>query len=260
MTTTAIPPGRRRHLPYTIAALLLAAMAILLHSRQGTIRDDHLPLRAPMATFPDRLGPYVKVGSETLPENIEKQLGTTDYIVWLYHDTRRPMGEPGSGIRFHTAYWSGTRQILSTGLHAPEICYVGGGATVANLEDATVTLAKQVPGPDGSPRTVREQIPLRLFQFHDAHSSRLSNVGYFFNLNHRLLASVAWLRIYTFFGYTRNLFYCKIEAMPGTIAQDPASGECRLLTGIAEPAVAQERIRDFLNYAYPHVEKLLPAP
>lgn len=250
----------RRHLPFFIAVLLLGVTAGFVLNRKNVVADDALPLRGSLDTLPEQIGPYVKVGSETMDEDTLKMFGSNDYILWVYHDTRVPIGEPGSGIRFHVGYWSGTKQILSTGLHAPEICYVGGGANVVSIHDHALALNKRMPQADGSERReLMDNVPLRLFQYSAAHSLRASCVGYFFNMNSKLLASTSLLRAYTFFGYTSNLFYSKIEIMPGTLVKDPESGLYRLGEGEGDVTAAKAKIKDFLEYAYPYVEEKLPA-
>ena len=121
MITQKIP------LPILLTAGLLGLACLLLylpqHFSRRLVSTAEVPLRRPLAEFPRQLGPYVKVGEEHLTTDIENTLGTKNYIVWIYRDTRVAPGSGPDAVRFQFAYWSGTKQILSTGVHYPELCY-----------------------------------------------------------------------------------------------------------------------------------------
>ncbi len=214
------------------------------------VSTDQIPPARPLAEFPTTVGPYVKVAEERLDKDTERTLGTTNYIVWTYRDTRGKDGATVTGMRFQFAYWSGTRQILSTGVHYPELCYVGGGAKT--LDASTVDLSLRPKG------GTAETVPLRIFQFVSAGGGPPGNVGYFFIMNGRRIASADYLRIATFLGPTRNLYYCKVECMPCTLRKNPDTGRMEAASGVADPEAAKEIIRQFLELALPDVEKMLP--
>ncbi len=243
------------HLPMIIAAALLAvAVAVLYGSkkvRQNLVSSDGIPLARSLTQIPERFGPYEKVGEESLPENIVKQLGTTDYIIWYYRDTRLPPGAAGNGIRLHIGYWSGTRQILSTGVHYPELCYTGGGAKTMEMRTCQIFLGN----PDDS-GAAPLSIPLRIFQFYGENAPPRT-VGYYFLLNGRRIASANYLRLATFLGPTRNLYYSKVEVMPGTLGTDQ-DGATRLALGVSEQGEALRVIQEFLTQAQPGIEAMFP--
>jgi hypothetical protein len=240
----------RKNAPLLAACGLLAAACLLLYLPQrfsrSLVSTAEVPLRRPLAAFPEQLGPYVKVGEEHLTADVERTLGTQNYIVWTYRDTRVGPGGGPNAIRFQFAYWSGTKQILSTGVHYPELCYAGSGVNAVKAQTETLTLPGEV------------QIPLRLFQFAPPGKTEPCTVGYFFILNGRFLASADLLRFATFFGPTRDLYYCKLEMMPGMLRGDAAAGPADFAAGVAEPAAAQQRIHDFLLHAFPEAKKSLP--
>ncbi len=234
------------------AALLYAGYLLFLappdpiRGKQGwLVSTSEIPPRRAIPDFPEKLGPYVKVSEERLDAETERNLGTTNYIVWTYRDTRTPAGMPPAGIRFQFAYWAGTKQILSTGVHYPELCYTSSGAKT--VEARTVKILPSAGAPP---------VPLRLFQF-VAPGGNTSCVGYFFIMNGRRIASADFLRIATFLGPTRNLYYSKVECMPCVLRKNETGREVAA-GGVADPEVAQERIRDFLERALPEVEKTLP--
>jgi exosortase len=259
--TAAMVTGRVFTLPAMVAAgimagailysgyLILLAPPDPIRGKQGwLVSTAEIPTRRPLPDFPATLGPYVKVSEERLDAETERNLGTTNYIVWTYRDSRTPAGAPPVGIRFQFAYWSGTKQILSTGVHYPELCYTSSGAKTVDAR--TVKLQ---PGAGMAP------VPLRLFQF-AAPGGSVSCVGYFFIMNGRRTASADFLRIATFLGPTRNLYYCKVECMPCVLRKDTAGGKVEAASGVADPEEAQALIRDFLKQAIPEVEKTLPGP
>jgi len=245
---------RKIPLPILLAAVLLGLACLLLylpqHFSRQLVSTAEVPLRRSLAEFPQQLGPYVKVGEERLTADIETALGTKNYIVWIYRDTRVVAGSGPDAIRLQFAYWSGTKQILSTGVHYPELCYAGSGANAVKSQTEEMDLAAAT----GQPLT----IPVRLFQFSPAGSNQLCSVGYFFIINGRFLASADLLRLATFFGPTRDLYYCKLEMMPGTLRQRENAGGSDFATGLADLAAANRLIRDFLLHAYPEVKKTLP--
>lgn len=252
----------RPSLSFGVAAVLLAAACVLLYgphrTRQQIVSTDVIPLRHPLTEFPAVIGPYERISEETLPANIERQLGTKDYIIWYYRDTRVPYGTPGSGFRLHVAYWSGTRQILSTGVHYPELCYVGGGAKTVDMQTREIVLQSPADA-GGYPPLADTKIPLRLFQFYDDMNYTRRTVGYFFTMNGKRLASANYLRLATFLGPTRNVYYCKVEVTPGTLTMTPGKPGTTGMAGISDLDEARRFIQEFLGYALPPVEASLPA-
>lgn len=245
---------RKIPLPMTVAAALLGLACLVLylpqHFSRRLVSTSEVPLRRPLAEFPQQLGPYVKVGEERLSPDIERTLGTQNYIVWVYRDTRVAPGGGPNAVRFQFAYWSGTKQILSTGVHYPELCYAGSGASAVKTQTEKFAL----PAASGDILSV----PVRLFQFAPAGREQLCSVGYFFIVNGRFLASADLLRLATFFGPTRDLYYCKLEMMPGTLREGGNAGAAEFGAGVADLDSASRLIRDFLTYAYPEARKTLP--
>ncbi len=245
---------RKIPLPILLTSALLGVACLLLylpqHFSRRLVSTAEVPLRRPLAEFPTQLGPYVRVGEEHLATNIENALGTKNYIVWIYRDTRVAPGSGPDAVRFQFAYWSGTKQILSTGVHYPELCYAGNGANAVKAQTDELELSAAT----GTALTV----PVRFFQFAPAGSSQLCTVAYFFIINGRFLASADLLRLATFFGPTRDLYYCKLEMMPGTLRQGENAGPAEFAAGLADLAAANRRIRDFLLHAYPEAKKTLP--
>ena len=248
-------PVKKIPLPLVLTLTLLGLACLLLylpqHFSRRLVSTTGAPLRRPLVEFPQQLGPYVKVGEEHLTADVEKTLGTKNYIVWVYRDTRVAPGGGANAVRFQFAYWSGTKQILSTGVHYPELCYTGSGANAVKAQTDNLELSTAA----GKPLS----IPVRFFQFATASSGQLCTVGYFFIMNGRFLASADLLRIATFFGPTRDLYYCKLEMMPGTLRNEGKTDDAAFGAGVADLASANRLIRDFLAHAYPEAKKTLPA-
>ena len=249
-----MPSIRKIPVPILLAAALMltACLVVYLPKRFGTglVSTAGVPLRQPLAEFPEQLGPYVKVGEERLTAEVERSLGTRDYIFWTYRDTRVAPGTGPDAIRFQFAYWSGTKQILSTGVHYPELCYTVGGANA--VMSKTVKLDVSDGGSAAS-------VPVRLFQFAPAGQTDLCTVGYFFLFNGRYMTSADLLRIATFFGPTRSMYYCKLEMMPATLRKNGTPGKAEFEGGVSDPATAERMMREFLTHALPEVKKHLPS-
>ena len=96
-----------------------------------------------------------------------------------------------------------------------------------------------------------------LFQFVPGEGAKPCTVGYFFLFNGSFMTSADLLRIATFFGPTRNLYYCKFEMMPATLRRETGE-KIEFEGGVANHATARQMMRDFLTHAFPEAKKHLP--
>jgi len=214
---------------FVVASAVLLLAVLGLHSAVRALGliliKEELPLREPLFHLPARIGPYAKIDERNLSSDALDELGTEDYISWVYHDTRKQRGEPGAEIWLHVAYYSGT---LDTVPHVPEICYVAGGARPKDVEVERVTLDGKDYDQDADgqlwSRTIRgrpvrmpaAELDLRSFEFVPRATARDLDAAadwasYFFVVNGRATGDLASLRLEVMNLRARYAYWCKVQ-------------------------------------------------
>ena len=105
------------HLRFGLAATLLAATAIFLQARS---RNEVIPRRQPLASFPHQLGEW-EGGDVSIPQDVLDVLGAGDFLLRVYHDTsiRQPP------VDLFLAYFPSQR--AGDTIHSPKNCLPGAG-------------------------------------------------------------------------------------------------------------------------------------
>jgi hypothetical protein len=247
-----------------VCTILLAAGVGLnasVAALELSFRKEPVPLRAPVASIPAQLGPWIQLSADTkLSSEVEQTLGTQDYIQRVYVDRR--LADPGvlarweaaqvrtpelreelyqsvlarsplAVMRLHVAYYTGA---VDTVPHIPERCMLAGGFDPVGRTQADL----RIEGRD----------PLRVsfvqFQERAGHAQPMTfSVAYLFQVNgdweHDAITGVRRrLQDLT----ERYAYFAKVELMTQG-PQTPA-------------AEAQRVMADFLTHAVPEIERVLP--
>lgn len=246
-----------------VTPTFIVAAAILLISLLGMsaamrqlglfLVKQPVPLRRDLDLLTTRFGPYVleKKGGR-LPAEEESALGTTQYISWIFRDERLKDNEPGSLIRLHIPYYTGT---IDSVPHVPDRCVVAGGGTVAGAaQQHTVTLASDrihtagnqvlATTASGSVALPGRDIKLTIVTF--AQPDNQANtfcVAYFFIANNDYVATPEGVRLKAFNLTDKYAYFCKVEVMP---------------LGIGDVEATKKSVSEFLSYALPEIMLCLP--
>ena len=164
------------------------------------------------------------------------------------------LSDPGSTIRFHVAYYTGTPDTVP---HVPERCFVAAGLTPRGKEIVTLQMNKLLytQTADGSftaksklsltpVRVPQLDIPATMFSYGSKNAtSPDANVIYFFAANGKFLPTPDHVRFHGFSLTDEYSYYCKIEVGVNLVG---------------DKDLAQQRVNDFLSDFLPQVMACLP--
>ena len=249
---------RKTRATFAAAAFLLAVSVLGLRWATWKLAvvfaKKEVALRRSFETIPEDFGVYhMEIQLPPLSAEAEGALRANAYITRLYRDTRRPEGAPGSVIRLHLAYYTGTPDTV---IHVPEICYVASGAQARDMAHERVTL---ISGPRWSLRedgsvVVRDEaghatvlpgteVPMRLFEFTPYGGDTPEMVTYFFVANGRYFGMPEGVRALVLDIRERYAYWCKVEV---------------LVHGLSDRGEVMAAVREFLSAALPEVLACLP--
>jgi len=162
-----------------VLATAAAGMDALLKKMGAIFEKEPIALRRSLDLLDDQaLAPYRLIDRYRLDPEVEKELGTKDYISWRLEDTE---AKPDSPVRYCTlfiTYYGRPDRVP----HVPEECYLGGGYRQADSRSLTLHWTT----PDGTSR----ELPIRYLVFvrdrAEAWSTRAKHtVMYVFRVNDR---------------------------------------------------------------------------
>ncbi|MCC6581128.1 MAG: exosortase [Phycisphaeraceae bacterium] len=214
----------------TVGILLVACVGLqsAVGGMKAVLIKKPVPLREPLLLIPEKMGPWKMEEDQRFSREILEELRTENYLSRTYRDTSAAQAEPGSMVRLHVAYYTGTPDTVP---HVPERCYVAGG--LVQVSKTTTELELQTPDmrqTDGGyvamshlssqARTVRmptNRWSATAFTFAAPQRlERASNVIYFFVANGRFLATPDLVRLQGFDLKDAYSYYCKVEVgIPG---------------------------------------------
>ncbi len=128
-----------------ICALVLASSAVGIHVGAKRLkwhfRKEAVPLRRSLDDLDEhRLFPYVAFNKQKIANpDVEKELGTEDYIQWMLEDKSVDRSDPARYVQLFITYYTGNPDKVP---HVPDWCYVGSGGVVSKSQNRTIT----VPG------------------------------------------------------------------------------------------------------------------
>jgi hypothetical protein len=244
-----------------VVVLALAAVAINGAARVLTFKKKRVEVAMPLKSVPGQLGPWKQLTADrALDSEMEHTLGTSEYIMRTYVDTRVVPAEsldgfddgsadetkrraawhayaaarqahPEAFVQFATTYYTG---MVDTVAHIPDRCYVADGFE-----------------PTESPRVVEWQAPgksvkARFINFEDQTPDRgkqSRNVGYFFQVNGEYEHDpITGVRLKLQDLREKYAYYAKVEMM---------------VEGVTA-AKAESVMGDFVASALPAVERCMP--
>ena len=258
-------PPRRRYVALAVVGCILLVGAIGLNGAVASLKLSFkklaVPLRAPVQTIPAEIGPWVQVSPEVrFSPEIEAELNSLDYIDRWYVDLRKAdadvrreweaatvkdaalkgrlqanvmKNDPFGAVKMHVVYYTGG---VDTVPHIPDRCMVAGGFDPTGKSVARLDL--------GDGRTMDASFVQ--FEQHAGYDRpQTLSIAYFFQVN----GDYEWDAITGVRKRLQNLFekygyFAKIECM--TASPETAA------------APAQAAIGDFLHFALPAVERVLP--
>jgi len=190
-----------------IGALGLSAGAKWL---KWNFRKEPAPLRKLLSELErDALSPYQFVAERRMSPEIEKELGTTEYIDWTVEDTSAP-SEPTRYLRLFVSYYTGN---LDKVAHVAEICLTANGGKVDNITDYEVS----VPG--CGLEDAGNELPLRIIDVEFPQikqRSQQQTVAYFFSVNGDYCCTRTQVRLKANNWRDRYAYFSKVEvSLPG---------------------------------------------
>lgn len=240
----------------------------VIHQLNIFLRKEAVPLRAPFAGIPSRLGEWQQIGSDVImDEAMVEELGTRQYL-----DRRYALdGDPSKGvINLHLAYYTG---MIDAVPHVPERCWVAGGLTqVDEAKFLPIEVNRSTWRPSDVPPNRASGLPyhetdvrdllrgvvpvhmpvddleLRTVEFQSTNDPDTRVIGgYLFLANGRATSSAIGVRKLAFDRTDKYAYYCKLQLTMVTSARH----EDRLESYQAQCA-------DFLSHLLPHLMLRLP--
>ena len=259
------PAKRRTSTAFIVVAITLVVAAVTLNTVVAGLRLNFqkLPVdpRQPLKMIKADLGPWAQVSVDrALNPDFEHELGANQYLFRDYIDTRllsdkdrkallaasiedrekmrATLGaiNPKALIRFALTYYTGS---VDTVPHVPDRCYAADGFKPDTWEVVNWAILPRAKPAD-------RHVDVRFIQFVDqvdSRNARPRQVSYFFQVNgvyenDPIFGVRARLQNLT----ERKAYFAKIE----------------LVTDLAQTADAKAVMSDFLTFAMPEIERVLP--
>jgi hypothetical protein len=283
-TPPPVTDSRRPLRAFLLVATILGVAAVGLNFTASymklNFRKAAVPPREPIRSIPLEIGPWLAVNDHRLSEEIEDELGTTDYISRQYVDTRHASqatlelledadttelrrdaerkllnevytASPTSVVSLHVAYYTGS---VDTVPHVPDRCMLGAGFEMAIRDEPILTIRAN---PDAGEVDASEsrQIQTSYREFQDTRNNArpmTQGVAYFFQVNgdyeHDAIIGVR-KRLQNLF--ETHAYFAKIEVMVQlpTDQLDPTGDR---------NAWAMTSFDNFLSDVLPAIEQRLP--
>lgn len=248
------------------AALSATLKAFNIHIRKDAIYPAN---RLTLPSLPKQVEGFTLVfESPPLSAEVQKSLGTTNYISRRYMDGDAPEGARRRGFEFHSAYYTG---MIDTVPHVPERCFVGSGdfaidGSKGQVVHIPLDLSRFTPDPDidtsvhgeilrgrTSPYSeapgVRVRMPheldklrMNVTRFVDLNGNKL-HAGYFFIANGGTVPRAGDVRSLAFNNEATHAYYMKVQF---------SSNDVENAEELAEIAAL------FLNETFPDLMRRVP--
>jgi exosortase len=255
---TASTQGLARGVPIGVAlgVLIVATLGLngVVQATRVVLIKQPVPMREPLWPLPKQLGNWAMVREDPRLSREELEaLGTEQYLSRIYRDLSMPENAPGSILRLHVAYYTGTPDTVP---HVPDRCFVAGGLVPIGVSSTTLHvsgsryrnengqwLAASRLNPAGV-RVPQTDIDTTVFTFASPEDRAFqSNVIYFFAANGKFLPTPERVRLQGFDPRDRYSYYCKIEVG---------------VFGVGDHQAANDRVSAFLADMLPEIMACLP--
>lgn len=250
--------GSTRGVPMGVAlgVLIVATLGLngVVQATRVVLIKQPVPMREPLWPLPKQLGNWTMVREDPRLSREELEaLGTEQYLSRIYRDLSMPENAPGSILRLHVAYYTGTPDTVP---HVPDRCFVAGGLVPIGVSSTTL----HVSGPryrnengqwlvasrlnPAGVRVPQTDIDTTVFTFASPEDRAFqSNVIYFFAANGKFLPTPERVRLQGFDPRDRYSYYCKIEVG---------------VFGVGDRQAANDRVSAFLADMLPEIMACLP--
>ena len=235
---------------------------------EWALTKKELPLRQSLDNIPGEMGPYKLLHKGKMTAKAEKALNTDRYISWIYRDTSMDTGTPGSGVRVHAAYYSGSQEPVSA-IHVPEICYPSQGSKSIGVEQIDVEVPFEVrsvtesdnilvPASSGGEVSLPgKTVPFRQFTYLPTSKEEPESVVYFFVYNGKYVGARNEIALHYLDRSSRYAYYCKVEVIPGKTTKNNDNGY-GFRPGVHDKKKTRELSAKFLAFFLPELQKCLP--
>ncbi len=230
-----------------VGLLLMATLGqnTVIAMTEAVLIKKKVPPRKWLTHIPTKVDHWKMVNeSEPLSPDEIKGLGTEMYISRFYVDTTvndidekdfmRGRFTPGSIIRLHIAYYTGTPDTVP---HVPQQCYVAGGRQPLGIDTVRLNLCDTCrPDPDSryvlattsdgtSVRLPRDHTDATVFSYMSPERrNSTEHVTYFFVANGKFLVDQNAVRLHGFDPRDEYSYYCKVEVLPWLVSDSEISG------------------------------------
>ena len=116
--------------PFVVLCALV--MAATLYTYFGATVEP-VPLAKPLDTFPQVVGPFTRVDVQTFSDEVVKNAGMDDYLMWQYRDAQ------GYTLGLYIGYYRD--QVEGGIIHSPKHCMPGSGWEPSQMQEITVPAA-----------------------------------------------------------------------------------------------------------------------
>jgi hypothetical protein len=264
--TTATPNSAASGFWPSNKGVLAAAAVVLLVLAGGLaarLIAEHLgvvlvkppaPLSKPLPDLARKIGPYEMVDvDQKLPEDVVQVLGTEDYLLRRYRDTRVKEGALGAIVALNLNYYASG----SATPHTPDVCWAGNG--LVQYANGFFEVAG-VPHLKGAPTDIRmrrlsfvpkSSDPTDVIADLATDATKLTNVAYVFHVNGRYVSTTGEVSKDFWNPRARFAYHAKIELTLVHPNGQPIA---------CDPRVAEPIFAEFLRHALPDIEACLPDP
>lgn len=189
-----------------VLAIAAAGMSIATKSLGVYLKKDPLPLKKSLDVLDEkRLAPYkVTLKKKIQNEDIVRELGTEDYIQWIFEDADASSDSPVRRFMLFITYYGLADRVP----HVPEECYTGGGYQRMATDSVTLKINR----PDFQRKIEGKYLVFGTAKSDFWQSSEKFPVLYFFRVNGQYASSRDEARIAlnkNLFG--RSSYFCKVE-------------------------------------------------
>ena len=241
------PLGRLFRKPaFVTCTLVLLVCGTGLHVLAGQLkaylRKEAAPLRKKLDQLDlQKLGPYRLLKALRISEEIEEELGTTDYLQWFLEDTSVPENDPRRRLTLFITYYTGNPDKVP---HVPDWCYVGSGGQIEGKTNIEMTV------PDNG--TPSDQIPARVLEIKLPRMGawETKTVAYFFSVNGDYRCTRNAVRVRQTRLWDKYAYFSKVEMNlldPGKMTQPEILQTLEKLAQQLVPILIQDHWPDWDN-------------
>ena len=166
-------------------------------------RKLELPLQKPLDKLDvSKLSPYKLLTSRRIPDEIEDELGTEEYIQWVMVDSSVAEDDEFALVDLFVTYYTGDPERVP---HVPDWCYVGSGGRMTDSDNIEIVVPHN--------GTASDELPVRILEISIPHMglTQKKTVGYFFAVNGEYRCTRTGVRLRVNQLTDRYAYFSKVE-------------------------------------------------